>query len=69
MCVLLAGEESEITFLDSPPDNFIVSIYCLWPKISGRLVLMPLKRDGKYVFKILFMIFLFISALIIVVYN
>ncbi|CAK1543690.1 unnamed protein product [Leptosia nina] len=23
VCVLLAGEESEITFLDSPPDNFI----------------------------------------------
>lgn len=25
VCVLLAGEESEITFLDAPPDHMIVS--------------------------------------------
>ncbi|GBP66013.1 hypothetical protein EVAR_47513_1 [Eumeta japonica] len=27
VCVLLAGEESEITFLDSPPDHLVVSIH------------------------------------------
>lgn len=25
VCVLLAGEESEITFLDAPPDHVVVS--------------------------------------------
>ncbi|KAL0861222.1 hypothetical protein ABMA27_008789 [Loxostege sticticalis] len=39
VCVLLAGEESEITFLDSPPDHVVVSCahgYCVVYSTADR---------------------------------